>query len=176
MSFAAQIHFGLKKNFDDEDFFLRVKDVILKNLLFDILPFRVWNHMWYCSRSYYCSSIFLYCTRVCINHRGVSDLVNNKLYVPAELFPQFVREDIVLMDKICFSVHFHGTFSGKRKKIENNFGALYYERICSPFLLSKTYLEILCRIVDNFVDKKILSMFVNNGFSVCRNKTVCDQR
>ena len=176
MSFAAQIHFGLKKNFDDEDFFLRVKDVILKNLLFDILPFRVWNHMWYCSRSYYCSSMFLYCTRVCINHRGVSDLVNNKLYVPAELFSQFIREDIVLMGKICFSVHFHGTFSGKRKKIENNFGALYYERICSPFLLSKTYLEILCRIVDNFVDKKILSMFVNNDFSVCRNKTVCDQR
>ena len=107
-----------------------------------ILPFRVWNHMWYSSRGYYCSSMFLYCTRVCINHRGVSDLVNNKLYVPAELFPQFVREDIVLMDKIYFFAHFHGTFSGKRKKIENNFGALYYESICSPFLLCKTYLEI----------------------------------
>ena len=81
LSFAAQIHFGLKKTFDDEDLLLRAKDIILKNLFFDILPSRVWNHMWYCSRSYYCSSLCLYCTRVCINHRGVSDLVNNKRYV-----------------------------------------------------------------------------------------------
>ena len=118
----------------------------------------------------------LYCNRVCINHRGVSDLINNKLYVPTEPFPQLVREGIVLMDKISFFVHFHSTFSMKRKQNINNFGVLYYESISSLFLLYKTYLEILCRIVYNFVDKKVLPLFINDGFSVCRNITVCDQR
>ena len=39
LSLAEQISHGLKKNFDDEDLFLRAKDVIFNNLLFDILPF-----------------------------------------------------------------------------------------------------------------------------------------
>ena len=43
------------------------------------------------------------------------------------------------------------------------------------FLLYKTYLEILCRIVYNFVDTKILPIFINNGLSVCRSRTVCDR-
>ena len=80
------------------------------------------------------------------------------------------------MDKIYFFGHFHSTFSGKRKQIENKFGALYYESICGPFLLYKTYLKILCRTVYNFVDKKISLLFINNGFRLCRNKTICDQR
>ena len=144
---------------------MRAKDAILNNLLFDILPFLV-----------YCSSMCLYCTRVCINYKGISDCVNNNLYVPIELFPQPVGEGIMLKDKIYFFVHFHCTISGKRKQIENNFGTLYYESMCSPFLMYKTYFEILCRIVYNFVDKKILPLFINNGFSACRNETVCDLR
>ena len=43
------------------------------------------------------------------------------------------------------------------------------------FLLYKTYLEILCRIVYNFVDTKILPIFINNGFSACRSRTACDR-
>ena len=41
MLFAEQISRGLRKGFDDEDLFLEAKDVILNNLLFDILPFRL---------------------------------------------------------------------------------------------------------------------------------------
>ena len=37
-------------------------------------------------------------------------------------------------------------------------------------------MEILCSIVYNFVDKKILHLLINNGFSACRNITVCDGR
>ena len=171
MSFAHQISYGLKKGFDDEDLFLQAKEVILNNLLFDILLFWVWNHLWYFSRNYYCSSIFLSCPRVCS-----TDYVNDKLYVSIALFPQLVQEDIVLMEKVYFFVHFHGAFNVKRKQIVNNFGVLYYESISSPFLLYKTYLEILCMIVYNFVEKKILPLFINNGFSACSGRTACDRR
>ena len=80
------------------------------------------------------------------------------------------------MEKIYFFVHFHSAFNVKRKQIVNNFGVLYYESISSPFLLCKTYLEILCTTVYNFVEKKILPLFINNGFSACRGRTVCDWR
>ena len=95
------------------------------------------------------------CPRVCS-----TDYVNDKLYVPIALFPQLVQEDIVLTEKVYFFVHFHGAFNVKRKQIVNNFGVLYYESISSPFLLYKTYLEILCTIVYNFVEKKILPLFI----------------
>ena len=42
LSFAEQISYGLRKRFDNENLFLRAKDVILNNLLFDIFPFRIW--------------------------------------------------------------------------------------------------------------------------------------
>ena len=54
--------------------------------------------------------------------------------------------------------------------------ALYYKSISNLFLLYKTYLEIFCRIVCNFLDEKILPLFINNGFSACRNITGYDRR
>ena len=33
----------------------------------------------------------------------------------------------------------------------------------------------MCKIVYNFVDKKILPVFINNRFSSCRSKTVGDR-
>ena len=170
--FAEQISYGLRKKIN-ENLFLQSKDVILNNLLFDILPFWVWKHLWYCSRSYYCSSMCLSCTRVCIDYGSASDYINNKLDVPIELFPRLLREGIVLMNKIYFFVHFHGVLGIKRI---NNFGMLYYESVSSPFFFYKTNLEILRRIVYNFVEKKILPLLISNGFSAYRNKTVCGLR
>ena len=94
------------------------------------------------------------CPRVCS-----TDYVNDKLYVPIALFPQLLQEGIVLMEKIYFFVHFHSAFNVKRKQIVNNFGVLYYESISSPFLLCKTYLEILCTTVYNFVEKNLASVY-----------------
>ena len=91
-------------------------------------------------------------------------------------FPQPIRESIVLMDKVYFFVHYHGAFGrgNIRSSHANNFGVLYYECTNSPFILYKTYLEFMCRIVYNIVDKKVLSLLVSNSESKCRLFTVCD--
>lgn len=54
-----------------------------------------------------------------------------------------------------------------------NFGTLFYEIINSPFLLWKSYLDILARIVFNFSEKYILPVLLSDCNGDCRNYTVC---
>ena len=54
-----------------------------------------------------------------------------------------------------------------------NFGTLFYEVINSPFLLWKSYLDILARIVFNFCEKYILPVLLSDWNDDCRNYTAC---
>ena len=55
-----------------------------------------------------------------------------------------------------------------------NLGAFYYGSVTSPFLLWKTYLNILSLIVFNSCYRHILSQFVpNSSYGTCRDFTVC---
>ena len=73
LSLVGQLSHVLRDNFEEE-VFLEAKEIIMTRFVF--LPFRVWNRLFYCSRSHYCSDICLFCTRVNISHQGVSDYIN----------------------------------------------------------------------------------------------------
>lgn len=116
--------------------FLRPKKLLWLSL-FLVFQFRVRNHLFFCSRSHYCSDICLFCTRVNISRHGVSGYINKKLFVPITYFPQSIREGIVLMEKVYFFVHYHGAFAkvNIHASYVSNFGVLHYECINSPFIL-----------------------------------------
>ena len=52
---------------------------------------------------------------------------------------------------------------------------MYYECINSPFILYKTYLELLCRVIYN-TDKKILAGFLSEIKGDCGNLSFCNQK
>ena len=55
-----------------------------------------------------------------------------------------------------------------------NFGILYYEVISSPFILWKSYLDILAKIVLNHCDNYIIPVLLSElGTDECRKVTVC---
>ena len=56
----------------------------------------------------------------------------------------------------------------------NNYGVLYYEVINSPFMISKTYLDIFGNIILNQCDKYLLTaLFANENFGECKRSTSC---
>ena len=83
--FVAQLPHTLKDYFD-EDTFSDQKNFIMGNLIFNMLPFRVFNHLFSCSRSYYCSDVCLFCTRFNVKQKKAYDYINKKLFVPIDFF------------------------------------------------------------------------------------------
>ena len=136
LSFAGQLSHGPSDSFEEE-VFLEAKEIIMTGLVFGISQFRVCNQLFFCSRSHYCSDIWLFCTRVNISYHGVSGYINKKLFVPITYIPQSIRVGIVLMEKVYFFVHYHGGFAkgNIHASYVSNFGVLYYECINSPFIL-----------------------------------------
>ena len=61
-SFVAQLSHALNDYFDEDTFFDQ-KNCIMDKLIFNMLPFRVFNHLFSCSRSCYCSDVCFFCTR-----------------------------------------------------------------------------------------------------------------
>ena len=61
------------------------------------------------------------------------------------------------------------------KSEKRNFGGIYYDIISFPLLLWKCYLDIICRIVFNFLYKFIYRQLVSGCLNVknCRDFTVC---
>ena len=56
----------------------------MSKLMFSVLPFRVWNHMFLCERSQYCIDMYIYCTKFCVSNKKISDHINKNLYVPIQ--------------------------------------------------------------------------------------------
>lgn len=139
----------------------------MTGLVFGISQFRVCNQLFFCSRSHYCSDIWLFCTRVNISHHGVSDYINKKLFVPITYIPQSIRVGIVLMEKVYFFVHYHGGFAkgNIHASYVSNFGVLYYECINSPFILH----QISCAELFTMLLTKI---FYSSLFQILRASVV----
>ena len=83
LSFYGQLRFSLGKYVKCEDYFMKAREVMSK-LMFSVLPFRVWNHMFLCERSQYCIDMYIYCTKFCVSNKKISDHINKNLYVPIQ--------------------------------------------------------------------------------------------
>ena len=101
-----------------------------------------------------------------------------------DFFPSAITEDITLENAVPLFAHYHGIICSCRdKNFGNNcgiFGVLYYECINSPFMLYKFYLQVLCRIIFNYVTKKILPKLLSdydaNSFHKCQQRTICNKQ
>ena len=134
LSSNNQLCFSLQKYVKDEDYFLKVRKIIMSKLLFSALPFLVWNHMFLCEKSQYCTDMCLYCTKLHISNKKISDHINKNLGVAIEQFHASLREGVVIAEKIFIFAHTN-IFIEKDDPFERNFGSLYYKSISSPFLL-----------------------------------------
>ena len=74
------------------------------------------------------------------------------------------------------SLFIHVQFGPDRQKpySTNNYGALYYEVVSSPFLILKNYLDIIGKVILNQCDKVLLpDLFKDEDESQCRECAVC---
>ena len=60
LSLCCQFFHYLMQYVREEDFFFDAKNIIMGRLIYSILPFSVWNQMFYCMRSEYCLGMCLY--------------------------------------------------------------------------------------------------------------------
>ena len=154
----------LKKNL------YQTKDIILKESYYRILPFRVWNHLFLCERYQHVPGICMYCTKLYIQNKKISDFINKDLRLSTVDFPP---EITFLCEKDIFLFAYTNAYSRKIDLFGTNLVSLYYESVSSPFLLWKYYLDILCRIVFNYNSKHILAVILSGIMLDCRKFTVC---
>ena len=105
-----------------------LKKFITTELIFKILPFCVFNHLFCCSRT---------------------------ITVPIN-FSRRQLENVSCWCTKFFFVHSYSAFAKEKIYSDrcNNFGVLHYECISNPFILYKTNLELLCRIASQFTKWK----------------------
>ena len=138
LSFYGQLCFSFDKYTKEEDYFLQAKEIIMKKLLLSTLPLLVWNHVFLCERFQYCIDMCVFCTKLYVSNKKISDHINKKLYVLIEQFHPSLREGIIIAEKIYLFAHTN-VFIDKDDPFgrSKNFETLYYENIRSPFLLFK---------------------------------------
>ena len=140
------------------------KEKILSDIIFETLPFRVYNHMFNCNRGFYVYNKCIFCTRFHVRERALYDFLSQKLVFLPDFFPNAITEDIILENDVFLFAHYHRIiYSSRDRNFENNygsFGVLYYKCINSAFVLYKFYLEMLCRIIFNNVNKNLISKIV----------------
>lgn len=183
--FGYPLSSNLKGYFDKEDTTVSVKKTIFSDTFFKILPFRVYSHLFNCSRSYYDYNKCVFCTRFYVKEKALSDFLNVTLLVHPDFFPDAITKDVLLTTVEPLFVHYHDiVHSNKHKDIlknhNKNIRFFYCNYVSNSFMLYKFYLEILCRIIFNNIDKKVLPKLksdfdANNSYS-CRQVTICDKK
>ena len=136
LSFAAKLSAVIGK-FLKGGMYLKIEKMVFDNLFFSFLQCRVWNHLFFCSRSHYHVDMYLFCTRTLIYNRVASNFIHQNLFVQITDINPSLKRGIRKMDQIYLTVHFLDT--SDREAIPGNeltnFGNLFREFIDSPFLL-----------------------------------------
>ena len=187
LSFVFKLSHKLNSynNKDHEDTILSNK-TLLSDIIFEILPFRVYDHLFNCCRNCSSKNKYVFCTRFHVRERAVSDFLNKTLLFCPGFFPGTITGDVVLTNAVHLFVHYHGInhFDKNKDILKNyenkNIGIFYYDYINNPFTVYKFYLEVLCRIIFNNVVKKVLPKLIrdfdaNNSYS-CRQVTICNKK
>ena len=85
---------NLKKNFD-EDLMLIVKKKLLSDVIFDTLPFRVYDHFFNCNRGFYVLNKCNFCTRFHVKEKALSDFLNEELMFNYGLLPRALLKILI---------------------------------------------------------------------------------
>ena len=144
-------------------------------MFFSILPFRIWSHFWCCFRSQFNPDICQFYTKLRIKDRKIVTAINKKSildvrkYFPSDLYYRTTyNRDVFLFVHIQFGPDRQTSYS------KNNYGMLYYEVVSSPFLIIKSFFDIIGKVILNQCDKVMLpELFKNEDGFQCRHCTVC---
>ena len=132
LSFNYELSQKFKHDFE-ENVFLLVKKMkkTLDDILFEILPFRIFYHLFYCHKGFYVFDKCVFCTKFHVRKRHLSDYLNNALTYPRNYFCDFKEK--IFLKKISLFAHYHGIiYSSRYKNFANDYGncgVLYYEQI-----------------------------------------------
>ena len=105
LSFYGELRSCLEKYVKSEDHFIKAREIIMNKLMFSVLLFRVWNHIFLCERSQYCIDMCNFCTKSYVSNKKISDHIIKTLFVPIEEFHPSIRDGIVLAEKIYIFAH-----------------------------------------------------------------------
>ena len=167
-----------------EDLMFAVKHKTLNDIIFETLPFRVYDHLFFCNRYVYHEKYCCFCTRFHVRDKVFSHFLNQKMTLPVLFFPkELLPDNIFVADNVSLFVHYHGImYSARVNNFESNyvnFGVIYYESVNSVFTLYRFYLEVLCCVIFNNVLKKILTIILKdfdlNTSSSCRKRSFCSK-
>ena len=75
--------------------------------------------------------------------------------IETSLFPVRLRSSVLYVSEVHLFIHTNFSKDHQKPYSKNNFGVLYYEVVSSPFLLFKSYLDIIDRVIFNLCDKNL---------------------
>ena len=95
------------------------------------------------------------CTMLRVKNVKVNKQIKDKLMIETSLFPVLLRSSVLYVSEVHLFIHTNFSKDHQRPYSKNNFGVLYYEVVSSPFLLFKSYLDIIDRVIFNLCDKNL---------------------
>ena len=137
-------------------------DYEVQRMFYGIFPYRIWSHFWFCTRSQYDRNICQYCTMLRLKNAKFNKCVIYKLKIDTRLFPVLLRSSVLYVSDVHLFIHTNFGKDNQRSYSENNYGPLYYEIVSSPFLLFKSYLDIIGRVIFDFCDKNLLPVLLKD--------------
>ena len=150
-----------------ENLMFAVKDKILNDIIFETLPFRVYDICFFVTDTFIVKNIAVFVQGFHVRDKVLSHFLNQKVTYPVLFFPkELLSDNIFVADDMSLFVCYYGIiYSAHDNNFENyygNFGVIYYESVNSVFMLYKIYLEVLCRVIFNSVLKKVLTIILKN--------------
>ena len=140
-NYSKELYLALFKKltpFVKVDNILKIRKTVRNELFHTILPFRVWNHLFLCSRSQYDSRMCLFRTKIYLKNKRLSPSIEKNLTVDVlDIFPVHLSYGVISSGQVPLFVHTSIVDKQKRLAFNSNFGTLFYEVINSLFMLWK---------------------------------------
>ena len=85
---------------------VEARSIVLDRLFHAILPFLVWNHLFLCVRSHNEKNMCMFCTKIYIKNKKISEHINKKLFVEIDkCIPMQLQFGVVATKVINLFVH-----------------------------------------------------------------------
>ena len=143
-------------------------------MFYPVLLYRAWCHLWSCCRSQYEPYICQFCKMLQIKDKNIIKEINKKLKLDSRnFFPPELYYGVMTDGVLPLFVYVDFGPDRQRPCSENNYGVLHYEVINSPFMLFKSCLDILGRIIFNQCDKYLMPALLKGETFSCSRSTIC---
>ena len=129
----------------------------ISNIAFYVLPFCVYNHLFFCKRKMIASYNYCYlCTKIILEDRAVFNAVCDRLIFDCGLFED-IFTDLFLLDLFYLQVHqcWHDI------SFDRFYGSFYRNLLLARFFCLKKYVEVVGRVFYKKVQEDIFCCLAN---------------